>query len=132
MNKAIAGALIFAAMTVSTVSTAAHAAGFVNDRTGWLGLSLEARLGYTQALNDSINYIYADDSLAEALAKKGRTNCLIQQKASAAILAERITATYKNDQYANLPPSAVYIISMAQVCAPYINQARLEFGLGAQ
>lgn len=132
MKKTVLVLLGLLASLAATAPTTAAAAGFVNDRTAWLGLTLEAKLGYIQALNDSVNYIYADDTLADALAKRGRTQCLIAQKATAAILADRLTMAYKDERVAKLPPSAVFIMTMTDVCKAYINQARLEFGLGPQ
>ena len=81
-------------------------------------------------MNDSLNFVFVDDTLINALAKRGRTKCLIAQKTTAAILADRITTAYNEDRYAPLAPSAIYIIRMGEVCRSYINEARLEYGLG--
>ena len=109
---------------------AAAQAGYVNDRRGWLALTPEARAGYVQGLNDSLNYIFSDDTLPNALAKKARSQCLSAQKTTAAILADRITTFYRDDRYASLAPTAVYIIKMQETCRSYINDQRAQFGLG--
>ena len=111
---------------------AAHAAGYVNDRAGWQALTPEARIGYVQGLNDSLNYTFLDDTLVNALAKRGRTACLAGQKTTAAQLSELITIAYRSPQNALLAPSALYILRMGDICRDYINRARQDFGLGPQ
>ena len=120
------------AAILATVAQPAVATGFVNGRSQWQALTAEARIGYVQALNDSLNYVFADDSLAQALAKRGRTNCLVAQNMTALKLSELISIAYRNDRVAALPPSAVYLMQMSAICGEYINKARLDFGLGAQ
>jgi len=110
----------------------ASALGYVNNRSDWLALTQEARVGYVQALNDSLNYSFVDDTLVDALAKKGRTDCLVAHNMTASTLVGYITATYRDDKYANFAPSAVYIILMGEYCRDYINRARQEFNLGPQ
>ncbi|GAA0272941.1 hypothetical protein GCM10009127_11700 [Alteraurantiacibacter aestuarii] len=110
----------------------AQAEGFVNTRGGWLALTPEAKAAYVQGLNDSLNYFFVDDSLTEALAKRGRTRCLIEQRVNAAVLAAQITAAYDQEQYARFSPVAVYILQIGDLCRPYINRERQEFGLGPQ
>lgn len=123
-------------MALALVSSAfmspnpAIAEGYVNGKEQWLALSPEAKAGYVQGLNDSLNYIFVDDSLVEALAKKGRTECLINMKTSSNILADRVTMAYRDDKYAGLAPAAVYIIRMQEMCRSYINAKRAAFGLG--
>ena len=121
-----AGALALAA------PVPASAEGFVNTRAGWLALTTEAKAAYVQGLNDSLNYFFLDDSLVEALAKRGRTRCLIEQRATAAGLAAQITAAYEEPQYSQFSPVAVYILKIGELCRPYINRERQEFGLPAQ
>jgi len=111
-------------------SSIASAAGYVNDRKQWLSMKPEARAAYAQGMNDSQNFIYADDTLAEAMVKRGRTKCLLDLKTGADTLAENITFMYKNNDYMNLPPSAMYIITMAKICKVYIDIERSAFGLG--
>ena len=109
----------------------AHAAGYVNNRKQWLALTREAQAAYAQGMNDSQNFIYADDTLADAMVKRGRTKCLIDLKMGADAIAEKITFMYNNNNnYITLPPSAMYIISMSQVCKIYIDNERVAFGLG--
>lgn len=110
----------------------ASAEGFVNTRGGWLALTAEAKAAYVQGLNDSLNYFYVDDSLTEALAKRGRTRCLIEQRVTAAVLAAQITAAYDDVQFERFSPVAVYILKIGELCRPYINRERQEFGLGPQ
>lgn len=110
----------------------AAAEGFVNTRAGWQALTPEARSAYVQGLNDALNYFFADDTLMEALAKRGRTRCLIEQGATAAGLAAQITAAYDEPQYFNSSPVAVYILKLGELCRPYINRERQEYGLAPQ
>ena len=110
----------------------AAAAGYVNERAAWQALTPEARIGYVQGLNDSLNYTFLDDTLVNALAKRGRTACLAGQKTTAAQLAELITIAYRSQANAMLAPSALYILRMGDICRDYINRARQDFGLGPQ
>lgn len=114
------------------LATPAGAEGFVNTRGGWQSLTPEARAAYVQGLNDSLNYFFADDTLVEALAKRGRTRCLIEQGATAAGLAAQISAAYEEPQFFNSAPVAVYILKIGELCRPYINRERLEYGLVPQ
>lgn len=118
------------AMTLAAalVPAVAHA-GYVNDRRGWLALTPEARAGYVQGLNDSLNYIFSDDTLPNALAKKARSKCLSAERTTSAILADRITTAYKDERLAALAPTAMYIIRMQETCRSYINTERAGFGL---
>lgn len=117
------------ALALAAMFPAAANAGYVNDRRGWNALTPEAKSGYVQALNDSLNYIFNEDSLPNALAKRGRTKCLSAQRTTAAILADRITTAYKDDRFSSLAPTAVYIIKMQETCRSYINDERASFGL---
>ncbi|MCL6250518.1 hypothetical protein M3P36_05595 [Altererythrobacter sp. KTW20L] len=110
----------------------ALAEGFVNTRAGWIALSAEAKAAYVQGLNDSLNYFFVDDSLTEALAKRGRTRCLVEQRITAAVLSAQITAAYDEPQFNRFSPVAVYILKIGELCRPYINRERAEFGLGPQ
>lgn len=109
-----------------------NAAGYVNDRAGWQALTPEARIGYVQGLNDSLNYTFVDDTLVAALNKRGRTACLAAQRTTAAQLSELITIAYRSQQNAVLASSAIYILKMSDICREQINRARQEFGLGPQ
>ena len=113
-------------------ASAPRAEGFVNTRAGWLALTGEAKAAYVQGLNDSLNYYFVDDSLVEALAKRGRTRCLIEQGATAGVLVSAITAAYDEPQFANSTPVAVYILKINELCRPYINRERAEYGLSSQ
>lgn len=126
----------FPAMTAAVLAVAlpapATAEGFVNTRGGWQALTPEARAAYVQGLNDSLNFFFSDDTLIEALAKRGRTRCLIEQGATAAGLAAQISAAYDEPQYFNSSPVAVYILKIGELCRPYINRERQEYGLAPQ
>lgn len=128
--KAIVSFGLRAAALAAVLVPAVAQAGYVNDRRGWQALTAEARSGYVQALNDSLNYVFADDTLPNALAKRGRHQCLAAQKTTAAQLADRITMAYRDDRFAAIAPTAVYIIKMQEVCRSYINDERESFGLG--
>jgi len=121
---------LFAGMALLAQAVSAGAAGFINDRRAWNALTPEGRAGYVQGLNDSLNYIFADDTLAEALAKQGRTRCLTDLKLSAGGIADRMNFLYRDDRYAAAPPTAVYILKMAEICKSYIDRERASFGLG--
>lgn len=110
----------------------AMAQGFVETRSGWLALSPEAKAAYVQGMNDSLNFFFVDDTLVDALAKRGRTRCLMEQRMNAASLSALITAAYQNPEYAQLSPVAVYILRVGEMCRAYINRERQEFGLGPQ
>lgn len=124
--------LPLAAAFALALPSPAAAEGFVNTRAGWLNLTPEAKAAYVQGLNDSLNFFYVDDSLTEALAKRGRTRCLIEQRVTAAILAAQITAAYNEERYERFSPVAVYVLQIGELCRPYINRERQEFGLGPQ
>lgn len=127
--KALASVgLKLAALAGILIPAVAHA-GYVNDRRGWLALTPEARAGYVQGLNDSVNYIFTDDTLPTALAKKGRMKCLGDQRTTAAILADRITTGYKDERFSGIAPTAMYIFKMQETCRSYINAERNSFGL---
>ena len=115
---------------ISAVPAAAE--GFVNSKGGWMSLTTEAKAAYVQGLNDSLNYFFVDDSLTEALAKRGRTKCLIEQRVTASVLAQQITRAYTEEQYSRFSPVAIYILQIGELCRPYINRERQEFGLGPQ
>jgi hypothetical protein len=120
--------LKLAALAAVLIPAVAHA-GYVNDRRGWLAMTPEARAGYVQGLSDSINYIFTDDSLPTALAKKGRHKCLAAQRTTAAILADRITTGYNDQRFASVAPTAMYILRMQETCRSFINAERADFGL---
>jgi hypothetical protein len=128
-HRALFPAALRLAALAALIAPVAAQAGYVNNRDQWLRLSPEARAGYVQGMNDSLNFIYTDDSLAAALLKKARTDCLAAQKTTSAILADRITTAYKDDRFANQPPTAMYVLKMQEVCRSYINDNRAQFGL---
>lgn len=128
MKAIVSTGLKLAALFAILAPAIAHA-GYINDRRGWLALTAEARAGYVQGLSDSVNYIFSDDTLPNALAKKARHKCLADQRTTSAILADRITTFYKDDRFSSLAPTAVYIIKMQEVCRSYVNQERAGFGL---
>ena len=130
LRRAIRKALAIASLATLLLPIAADASGYVNNRVGWIGLTPEAQIGYVQGLNDSLNYTFIDDTLVNALTKRGRTNCLIEQKTNAAKLAQMITTSYRAEQNAAIAPSALYIINMSEICRSQINRERQNFGLG--
>jgi hypothetical protein len=118
-----------AALLAASASPAA-AAGFVNNAAGWAALPPEAKAAYVQGVNDAANFVFTNDDLATALVKTGRTRCLVEQKTTAAILADRITMAYsKEPGLANTPPNLVYFARMGVVCRDFINSERARFGL---
>lgn len=127
--KAIVSTGLKLAALAAVLVPAAVQAGYVNNRAQWLALTPEARAGYVQGMADSLNYMYADDSLSTALAKRARNRCLSEQRTTAAILADRITTGYKDERLAGLAPPAMFFIKMSEVCKSYINQERISFGL---
>lgn len=128
MKAAFRKTLTLAGMAALLLPASAQA-GYVNERRGWLAMTPEGKAGYVQGMNDSLNYIFSEDSLANALAKKARIQCLASQRTTAAILADRITTAYKDDRFASIAPTAIYIIKMQEVCRSYINEQRAQFGL---
>lgn len=130
MKPLTSAGLMLAAIAAAIVPGEAQA-GYVNTGGQWLALTPEQRAGYVQGLNDSLNFVFSDDSLVNALAKQGRTKCLAAQKTTSAILADRITTAYRDPRFARLAPTGVYIVKMQEVCRAYINDERARFGLGA-
>ncbi|MFT4025273.1 MAG: hypothetical protein QM676_00505, partial [Novosphingobium sp.] len=128
MKATLSSGLKLAALLAVLASTQAQA-GYVNNRQQYLALTPEARAGYVQGLADSLNYMYADDTLSTAVTKKARNRCLADQRTTAAILADRITTAYKNDRVAGIAPSAMFMLTMGDTCKSYINQERAGFGL---
>ena len=114
----------------ATLAAPAQAAGYVNDSKGWMALTAEAKAAYVQGLNDSLNYVFVDDTLVDALAKKGRTECLVALQTNSALLADRITQAYADKNLAGYAPTAIYIIKMGEVCRSHINKERAAFGIG--
>lgn len=127
--KIIASTGFKLAACFALLAPAAAQAGYINNRAQWLALTPEGRAGYVQGMADSLNYMYADDSLATALAKRARNRCLADQRTTAAILADRITTGYKDERLAGIAPAAMFFIRMMDVCKSYINQERTSFGL---
>lgn len=123
--KCVAAVSLALAMAAS-----ASAAGYINNKTGWMALSPEAKAAYAQGLNDSLNYVFIDDSLTDALAKKGRTECLVAMQTNSSLLADRITQAYSDNRLADYAPTAIYIIKMGEICRSHINKERAAFGLG--
>lgn len=121
---------LFLCFAIAPLASANASAGYVNDSKGWLALTPETKAGYVQGMNDSLNYIFVDDTLVDAVAKKGRIECLVVMKTSSSLLADRITMAYREPRFATLAPTAIYIIKMGEVCRSYINQERAKFGLG--
>ncbi|MGN6357563.1 MAG: hypothetical protein ACTHLU_08805 [Novosphingobium sp.] len=128
MKAIVSTGLKLAALAAVLVPATAQA-GYVNNRQQWLALTFEARAGFAQGIADSLNYMYADDNLSTALVKRARNRCLADQKTTAAILADRITTAYKDDRVANIAPTAMFMLTMADACKSYINQERANFGL---
>jgi len=114
------------------VAAPVQANGYINNKSGWMALSAESKAAYVQGLNDSLNYVFVDDSLVDALAKKGRTECLVALQTNSSLLADRITQAYTDERFAAYAPTAIYIIKMGETCRPYINKERAAFGLGPQ
>lgn len=118
------------AAALASIATPSFAAGFINNGAGWLALPPDGKAAYAQALNDSANLIFVDDELATAIVKLARTRCLVEQKTTAAILADRITMAYTKDpKLANIAPSIIYIMRMGEVCRQFINEERGRFSL---
>lgn len=130
LRKRIAGMAFCSALLVPFA--AAKADGYVDTRAGWMRMPVEAQAAYVQGLNDGLNYHFSDDSLENAIAKRGRTTCLREQNVTAAVLARTITEAYAQEQYQSLAPVAVYIIRVGEICRPYINTERRAFGLSPQ
>ena len=120
--------LLLGALPVQSIS----AEGYVDTRAGWSRMPLDAQAAYVQGLHDGLNYHFSDDSLENAIAKRGRTNCLKEQGITAAVLARTISQAYDLEQFQGLSPVAVYIIRIGEICRPYINSERRAFGLPAQ
>jgi hypothetical protein len=120
----------FASLLFALAPAAALASGFVYNADTWLALPPQARQAYAQGINDAANYVYTTDDVGQAVVKIARTRCLIEQRTTAAILADRITMAYTNEAaFRNTPPNIVYFAKMAIYCREFINQERDRMGL---
>ena len=128
--------LAFAALTTAALTAASPASaggGFINNGQGWTLLSPEAKAAYVQGLNDTANYIYVNDDLPTAIVKLARTRCIVEQKTTTAVLADRITTAYAKDpRLLSQPPLVIYIMRMGDVCRGIINEERARFSLPPQ
>lgn len=121
---------VLLAIAVAGLPAGAMADGYVNNGDTWLAMPPLARQGYAQGINDTANQIYPSDDVGAAAVKLGRTRCLIEQKTTSAILADRITVAYtKEPMFKNLPPTIVYFAKMAQFCRDHIARERQRMGL---
>jgi hypothetical protein len=119
-----------AAFNLFALPVAAAASGYVYNAETWLALPPLARQAYAQGVNDTANHVYPTDDVGAAVVKTGRTRCLIAQKTTSAILADRITMAYTNEPaFKNLPPDIVYFAKMSIFCREYIAQERERMGL---
>lgn len=117
-----------AALLVATPTLAA--AGFVNNAGAWARLSPDTQAAYVQGLNDTANYIFVNDDLPTAIVKVARTRCLVEQRTTAAMLANAIGTIYSRDpKLKEQPPSVLYIQMMAAACRNIINQERARMSL---
>jgi hypothetical protein len=115
---------------LAVCSMPGSAAGFVNNGKAWLALPPDGKAAYAQGLNDSVNFIYVNDDLATAIVKLARTRCLVEQKMTAAVVADRITTAYtKEPNLINQPPLFIYVAKMGMVCREFINQERARYSL---
>jgi len=131
-SKALAAGLAAIMGSALAPAPAFAANGYVPDAAAYLALTPESRAAYVQGVNDAINYIFVDDTLVAALAKRGRIECLINMETNSSLLADRITMAYRDAKYKDLAPTAVYIIKMGEICRTYINAERVKYGLGPQ
>lgn len=119
-----------AAATLLALPGAASASGYVYNADTWLALPPLARQAYAQGINDTANHVFDTDTVGAAVVKMARTRCLIEQKTTSAMLADRITMAYmKEPVFKNLPPDIVYFAKMAAACQVYIAQERDRMGL---
>jgi hypothetical protein len=121
---------ILSALALIALPAGAAASGFVYNADTWLALPPQARQAYAQGINDAANYIYVTDDVGAAVVKFARTRCLIEQKTTAAILADRITMAYTTEpMFKSVPPNIVYFAKMAVYCRDIIAQERDRMGL---
>ncbi|NBC36922.1 hypothetical protein GTZ99_10170 [Novosphingobium sp. FSY-8] len=111
-------------------SAPARADGFINSGQLWGRLSPAEKSAYVLGLNDSINYVFVDDTLVNALAKRGRTTCLRELKITPQSLVEKIDLGYRDNAMLGFPPAVIYILKMSEVCKVYVDRERAAFGLG--
>jgi hypothetical protein len=133
VSKAQAGARSLFGIFIGVCAMAsapALASGYVSNAAQWTALTPPEKAAYAVAVNDTANYLFINDDLATALVKAARTRCLLQTKTSPPLLADIITNGYAKDaSLANQPPYAVYVIRLAEICKPYINEERTRIGL---
>lgn len=128
MMKRYISALASLAVLVGT--SPASASGFINDGQAWAKLTASEKSAYVIGLSDSINYVFVDDTLVNALAKRGRTRCLMERKITPDAIVNKIDLGYRDDKLAGFPPPVIYILKLGEVCKFFVDQERLTFGLG--
>lgn len=122
-----------AALALGQPSMAAASAGYINNADQWQKITPLEKIAYVQGLNDTANFVFANDDLATGIVKTARTRCLIQTKMAPNLLADVITSAYdKTPQLRAQPPMIVYISRLADICRPVINEERARFGLPPQ
>jgi len=125
--------LALAAAALAQAGSGQAASGYVNNAEQWARLSPAEKGAYAQGLNDTTNFIYTNDDLQAGIVKAARTRCLIQTKMAPNLLADMITTGYdKTPQLRQQPPMIVYIMRLAEICRPIINEDRARFNLPPQ
>ena len=128
MKRTLFPLLLLSAMPLASPAVAI---GFVNNGAQWLALSPEEKFSYVRGLNDSANFVFVDDSLDAAIAKTGRTKCLVEKQMTTAILADMLTTAYdkEGERYGQLAPLVVYLARLGEFCRDVIVRERAGFGL---
>ncbi len=134
MKRTLFSLLLPALALALSLAPPAMAIGFVNNGTQWLALSAEEKFSYVRGLNDAANFVFIDDSLDAAIAKTGRTKCLVEKKVTTAILADMLTTAYDKEgaRYGQLAPLVVYLARVGEFCRDVIVRERAGFGLPPQ
>lgn len=126
--------LAIACLAAIATSAQAQVRGFINNGEQWNAATDAEQAYYVRGLNDSANFVFVDDGLDAAVAKVGRTKCLIEKRTTVATIAGMITDAYTKEAkiFSNLPPMVIYLSKVGQHCKDVINRQRIEFGLPPQ
>ena len=122
------------ALALVPVHQSAMANGFVNNSEQWLNMTGDGRTSYVRGLNDSVNFVFVDDNLDAAIAKVGRTKCIVQLRLTPAMISDILTNAYNREDgaYNRLAPLVVYVSRLGEICRETINNERASFNLPPQ
>jgi len=121
---------ILAASLLAASPCLGQARGYVVNGESWMKMAPQERVAYSQGLNDVANFPYVDDNLETAVMKMARTRCLAEMKIAPNMLSDIVTNGYsQRKEWMKEPPLFIYVVRMAEICRPIINEERFRMGL---